>query len=101
MTAAPALPEFGEKLDSTGGRKNSAWLVPVPRDVVIEIGPLVAAPGTVAVMWLSSINVNVAATPLKRTLVAPLKLLPVIETLVPGAPLVGEKFAITAVATNV
>ena len=40
---------------------------------------------------MSELKVMVAATPLKVTLVAPLRLLPVIVTVVPTGPLVGLK----------
>lgn len=70
-------------------------LVPVPEGVVTPIGPLVAPAGTVAVIWMSESTVKVVEVPLKLTDVAPVKLAPVIVTLVPGPPLVGVKPVIT------
>ena len=57
--------------------------------------PVVAPAGTVAVMCVSEVTVNeVALVPLKATVDAPVKPLPVSVTLVPTAPLVGEKLVI-------
>jgi len=65
-------------------------LVPVPPLVVTAIGPVVASLGTVAVIAVSEPTENVGAvTPLKVILLAPLKPVPTIDTLVPTAPLVG------------
>ena len=55
------------------------------------IVPLVAPWGTVVVIELALWTVNAASVPLKRTAVAPVKLLPVSVTAVPVGPLVGEK----------
>jgi hypothetical protein len=49
-------------------------------------------------MWLASVTLKAAAVPLKFTLVAPVKFVPVIRTLVPTMPLVGEKLAIVGAA---
>jgi len=58
------------------------------------IGPEMASGGTTAVMRRSKLLVGalvkLALTPLKSTLVAPVKLVPVSVTFVPGAALVGE-----------
>ena len=64
-------------------------LVPVPTDVVTEIGPVVAAAGTVAVILVAELTVKPALVPLNLTAVTPAKLLPLIVTLVPTGPLVG------------
>jgi hypothetical protein len=65
-------------------------LVAVPPAVVTVIGPLVAPLGTVVVIWLSESTVYVVVgVPLKATAVAPLKLAPLIVTVVPTGPLVG------------
>lgn len=73
-------------------------LVPVPPLVVTAIGPLVAPPGTVALIEASEATENVAAVvPLKVTLVAPVKPEPTIDTLVPTAPLVGVNDEIVGV----
>jgi hypothetical protein len=65
-------------------------LVPVPFGVVTATLPVVAPAGTVALMLVPELTVNVvAAVPLNFTLVAPVKFVPVIETFVPTGPLVG------------
>src|SRR5438093_2848064 len=64
-------------------------LVAVPPGVVTLIGPVVAPLGTVAVIWVLELEVMVAATPLKVTLVAPVRLFPLMVTEVPTGPLVG------------
>ena len=67
-------------------------LVPVPPEVVTEMGPVVAPAGTVAVIRVLLFTVNVVAdTPLNFTEVAPVKAVPVITTDVPTGPLVGLK----------
>ena len=67
-------------------------LVPTPNELVTEIFPLVATAGTMAVIWVSVSTVyDVLAEPLKLTAVTPEKLLPVIVTEAPAAPLAGEK----------
>src|SRR5439155_13323170 len=66
-------------------------LVAVPPGVLTWIGPLVAPLGTVAVIWVLVFTVKLAAVPLKRTAVAPVKLVPVMVTEVPTGPLVGLK----------
>ena len=42
---------------------NDAVLVAVPAGVVTATGPVVAAAGTVAVIWVSELTVNVAVVP--------------------------------------
>jgi hypothetical protein len=73
-------------------------LVAVPPGVVTLIGPLVAALGTVAVIWVSEFTVNCAAVPLKATFVAPVNPEPLIVTEVPTGPLVGENELILSTA---
>ena len=63
---------------------NEAVLVPVPAGVVTATGPVVAPAGTVAVIWVSEVTVNVAVVPLNFTAVAPVKPLPVMVTEVSG-----------------
>src|SRR5437899_8492185 len=70
-------------------------LFPVPPAVVTLIVPVVAPVGTVAVICVSEFTVkDEALVPLNVTEVAPVKFAPVIVTLVPTAPLVGEKLVI-------
>jgi len=59
--------------------------------VVTLSGPEVALPGTIAVIEVAEFTVKVAVTPLNRTAVAPVKLVPLTVTLVPTGPLVGAK----------
>src|ERR1700676_3179479 len=69
----------------------SCELVAVPSGVVTWILPVFAPVGTVAVIMVSEFKVNVAFTPPNVTLVAPVKLVPLIVTCVPTGPLVGLK----------
>src|SRR2546430_17702936 len=64
-------------------------------------GPVVAPAGTVARIAVAEVTVKVALTPLNVTEVAPLKFVPLIVTLVPTGPLVGEKLAIVGPLTTV
>jgi hypothetical protein len=82
MTTLPAPPPLTVKLLA---------LVPVPAAVVTLIVPVVAAEGTVVEIDVSELTVKFAPAPLNATVVAPVKFAPEIVTLVPAAPLVGEK----------
>jgi hypothetical protein len=64
-------------------------LVPVPETVVTEMDPVAAVAGTVAVICVAELTVKVAVVPPKLTDDAPVKLVPVMTTDVPGGPLVG------------
>src|SRR5207247_4981951 len=75
-------------------------LVAVPAGVVTLSGPVVAPDGTVVWIAVSDVTVNVALTPLNATAVAPLKLVPLIVTLVPTVPLVGAKLVIFGSTTK-
>jgi len=50
-------------------------------------------------MWLASVTEKVAVVPLNFTAVAPVKFVPVIVTLAPTNPLVGEKLVIVGAGT--
>src|SRR5882672_8037552 len=64
--------------------------VTTPAGVTTVIGPVVAPPGTFTVICVGeSMLKNCASTPLKNTLLAPVKFVPVMTTCVPGAPVVG------------
>jgi len=65
---------------------NALLLVAVPADVVTPMGPVEAPAGTVAWIAVSEVTENVALAPLNVTAVAPVKLVPLIETLVPTGP---------------
>lgn len=60
-----------------------------PPGVVTVIGPVVAPGGTAVVIVPGGPSVNVAATPLNETAVAPVKFVPVIVTPVPTGPKIG------------
>lgn len=66
--------------------------VVLPALFVMVIGPLCAVHGTTAVTCVSeTMSHAAAAVPLNDTAVAPVKLVPVIVTVVPAGPLLGEK----------
>ena len=75
-------------------------LLAVPPGVVTPIGPVVAPAGTVAVICVPEFTVKTALVPLKVTAVAPVKLEPVMITLVPTAPLPGVKLVIVGAAAE-
>src|SRR2546422_8391148 len=66
-------------------------LVAVPPEVVTLMGPLVAPLGTVAEIEVAEFTVKLALAPLNVTAVAPVKAVPLIVTVFPTCPLVGEK----------
>jgi hypothetical protein len=67
-------------------------LAPVPDGVVMEMVPVLAPLGTVAVICVADTRVNSAFLLLANlTAVAPVKFVPVIVTTVPMGPLVGAK----------
>lgn len=93
-TLVPTTPLLGSKVVIVGGGitvKLVALVTFTPPGKVTRIGPELAPPGTVAAIWAEELTVKVAARPLKVTLLAPVKLLPEIITLVPTAPVVGLK----------
>jgi len=102
-TLVPTGPLAGAKPAIAGGGTtvNALLLVAVPADVVTPMGPVEAPAGTVAWMAVSEVTENVALAPLNVTAVAPVKLVPLIETLVPAGPLVGVKPLIAGDRTTV
>src|SRR6266853_7004762 len=83
MTTFPVPPPVTVKLPE---------LLAIPPSVVMLIVPVVAPVGTVAVTCVSEFTVkDEASVPLNLTNEAPVKLPPVMTTLVPTGPLVGEK----------
>lgn len=80
---------------------NFVPLVSEPAGVVTEIFPVVAPGGTVAVIFVSELTVNVAVVPLNFTAVAPENPVPLIVTEVPTGPLFGEKDVIVGPAALV
>ena len=73
-------------------------LVAVPDAVVTVILPVVAPAGTVDITWVFETKLNVADVPLNFTPLTPVRLVPLMVTAVPGAPLDGEKLLIVGMA---
>ncbi len=92
VTLVPTGVLVGVKELTTGGTVTVklSVLVAVLKAFVTLIGPEVALLGTVAVICVSESKVKLAALPLNLTDLAPVKLAPVIATVVPTGPLVGE-----------
>lgn len=94
VTAVLATPLVGVKLVmlGPGTTVKAPAEVPVPAGVTTLMGPVMAPPGTVAVIWVALTTMNVvAAVPANRTALVPVKPVPVTVTLVPTGPLVGLK----------
>lgn len=87
VTVVPALPEVGLNEVTAGSTPKLVELVALPAGVVTVMGPVRAPDGTVAVIFVSDVTVNAAATPLNVTEVAPVSALPLIVT---GDPVVAE-----------
>ena len=66
-------------------------LVPVPLGVVTANNPVVAPDGTVNMIVVLFETLKTTGLPFRVTEVAPVKLVPVIVTVVPAVPLVGVK----------
>ena len=96
VTLVPTGPLPGVKLEIVGGLMTVKLLalLAVPSEVVTLIGPLETPAGTVAVIAVAELTVKLALTLLNSTAVAPLKLVPLIVTLVPTGPLLGVKLEI-------
>jgi len=94
VTLVPVCPLAGEKLVIVDAATLTVKLlaeVAVPCGVTIEIFPVTAPLGTVAVTLVALTTVNVAAAPPIVTEVAPLKCVPFTVTEIPALPLVGLK----------
>jgi hypothetical protein len=91
VTPDPIPPKVGanELMAGVIVKRVVVAIAPLP-GVVMEIGPVVAPVGTVVVIVPEGLTVKAAATPLNETAVAPAKAVPVIVTLVPTGPKVGE-----------
>src|SRR6266850_470423 len=96
VTLVPAGPLAGVKPVIVGGliTVKLLTLLAVPPGVVTLIVPVVALVDTVARIEVAELTVKVAVTPLKATPVVPLKLVPLMVTLVPTGPLAGVKLMI-------
>ena len=91
-TEVPTVPLAGvnKVIVGAGVTVKFVELVPVPFGVVTAILPVTAPEGTVAAICVAEFTVKlVEETPPKVTDVAPVKLVPVITTDVPGPPLGG------------
>jgi len=104
VTLVPTCPLVGETAVIVGAATLTVKLladVAVPCGVAIEIFPVTAALGTVAVTLVALTTANVvAATPPIETEVAPFKFVPVTEMEVPAAPLVGLKLVMVGVVVG-
>jgi hypothetical protein len=96
VTMVPTGPLDGAKLVIAGGGMTVKLvaLVAVPPAVVTLTGPVVAPAGTVAWMVLSDVTVKLAAVPLNVTALVVVKLVPLIVTPDPTAPVVGAMLVI-------
>src|SRR5262245_54452301 len=70
VTAVLTGPTLGNRLEMTGGTVNAIPLLARPRTVTTT-GPVVAAAGTIAVMFVALHAVTAAATPLNTTVPVP------------------------------
>jgi len=94
VTDVPPCPLVGVKEEMVAAEAEVTVNVPadvaVPPAVVTENLPVLAPFGTVRVILLP-LTANDVAVPFSVTVVAPVRFVPVILTLIPGGPLAGEK----------
>jgi len=90
VTPVPTGPVAGAKEVMAGVtvKRVVVTIGPLP-GVVTVMGPVVAPAGTVVVIVPEGLTVKGEATPLNETAVAPVKVVPVIVTLVPTGPKIG------------
>ena len=92
VTEVPTGPLPGENPVTRGATVNVPELVALPAALVTLIFPVVALVGTLAVIWPSESTLKVPEeVPLNLTALVPVKFEPLIVTLIPTGPLVGEK----------
>lgn len=84
-----------------GRHREACGTVALTPEVVTAIFPVIAPGGTVAAICVLVSSVNAEVTLLNVTLVAPVKVVPVIVTVVPTAPLVGLKLMVAGETVNV
>ena len=102
MTLEPAAPLEGMNPVIRGATVKLPALVAVPAGVVTWIWPVVASAGTAAMIRVAVfIEKLVAGVTLNVTDVAPARLVPLIVTLTPAAPLVGEMLVIVGTTPTV
>jgi hypothetical protein len=106
ITLAPTAPLVGVKVVIVGVGNTVKFdeLVIVTPLTIIEIGPVIAPAGMVAVMLVDVDAVTLAITPLKETVLfkgVVLKLVPEMVTVAPSAPLDGLKLAMVGEGNTV
>jgi hypothetical protein len=106
ITVAPTAPLVGLNpvIDGVGSTVKSLTLVTVTPLTVTEIFPEMAPTGTMVVMLVSVEEETVASVPLKLIVFSVgvvLKLVPVMVTVVPSAPLLGVKLEMVGEATTI
>ena len=89
-TDVPARALFGVKPVIAGAAVKVSTLVTEPAGVCTLILPVVTPDGTTAEICTLESTVNAASLPLNFTDDVPMKLAPLIVTVMPGGPLVGE-----------
>jgi hypothetical protein len=102
VTTVPTAPDNGEKFVIVGRETivKASSLIAVPFAVLTLMKPVAAVDGTVALISVSELTVNKAVAALNFTNVAAVKFVPMIVTLVPTAPVVGENEPITGRAVG-
>jgi hypothetical protein len=101
-TLVPGGPLVGVNDPIVGVTANELVLEAVPAAVVTVTGPVAAPGGTCAVMSVDELTTKLgSAVPSKVTLVAPVRLVPRMSTLVASGPPVGENEPIVGGGTTV
>src|SRR4051812_23105683 len=80
---------------------NMLELVAVPPAVVTPMNPVIAPTGTVAWIVVDEVTVKLALRPLKLTVLAAVKLVPLMVTPPPAGPLTGVKLVIVGGLTTI
>jgi hypothetical protein len=102
VTVVPTGPLGGEKEVSVAGGATVNAFVAAPPGVITVNEPVVAPVGTVVLTWVSEITLKVAVLLLKNlTEVVPAKLVPLIVTGRPMAPLAGDSEEIAGFTVKV
>ena len=102
ITLIPTPPLVGVKPVMVGRNMTVKLvaLLAVPAAVIMVMSPVLAPAGTIVVIVVAVFTVKAADVPLNVTAVAPVKLAPLIVTLVPIGPLVGETLVILGATTK-
>ena len=103
VTTVPALPELGEMPEIVGAEVSvKLTLLLLSPETVTTTGPVVAPLGTGTTIEVALQLEGVAVVPLKVTVLVPLvdpKFVPVIVTVVPVPPDVGDRLVICGMIT--